>query len=584
MPGFFGKIGPSKANVMFSKNQDSNLIRKSFISGDLYLEQSSVNKFIHDKVFNENEFFLILVEGVILNSLDLIKKYKCSNLFDTVCSMYQLNGNSFLNEFRGSFSGVFYDKNKNKKIIYTNQIGDKQVYYSQTGFDFIFGSEINYLTDFYEENMLKYSLNREAAYYLLTYGFMLEDNTLFDKIKRLLPGHYILIEKNNFEVIQYYKFDNTPDNSHTESEIIDEIDRLFRQAVKREFDKDLEYGYKHLAGLSGGLDSRMTTWVANDMGYADNIVNFTFSQSNYLDATIPRKITGDLRHEWIFKSLDNGLFLSNIESVVKISYGGALYCGLAHSKSCLDLINKDKFGIIHTGQLGDVIISTYYNSLDKDKKFSIKDGANSSLLINKLDINKIKFSYANQEIFKLTNRGFTGINHGLLVAQETNETCSPFLDIDLVEYCLKIPLELRFKHKIYIKWVLKKYPGAARYKWAKLNGKITDNVLMILSRQYLVKKPKKIFNKFLKIFKLKKSRLASKDHMNPFDYWYNTNPGLKLFQDSYYNENIVRLDHDNELKNDCIYMYEHGNSIEKNQVLTLLAVLKLYFNKADLNG
>lgn len=45
------------------------------------------------------------------------------------------------------------------------------------------------------------------------------------------------------------------------TDLIDMLDEKFRAVVKLEFDKDIEYGYKYLVDLSGGLDSRMTSWV-----------------------------------------------------------------------------------------------------------------------------------------------------------------------------------------------------------------------------------------------------------------------------------------------------------------------------------
>ena len=64
--------------------------------------------------------------------------------------------------------------------------------------------------------------------------------------------------------------------------------------MKRVFEKDLEYGYKHLVALSGGLDSRMTAWVGHNMGYT-NMLNYTFSQTDYLDETVPKEITDTLK-------------------------------------------------------------------------------------------------------------------------------------------------------------------------------------------------------------------------------------------------------------------------------------------------
>lgn len=577
MPGFYGEINNNRIPRNYSEKLDENLINRSLETGDLYIEQRTINKFLNDKLIAENESFAVLTEGVILNIQDLKEKYRSNNWLDTIINMYLLNGASFFNEFRGSFSGIFYDKKNNTKIIFTDHIGDKQVFFSQIEDTLVFGSEINYLIEYYKRNQLNYKLNKEAVYYILTYGYLLEDNTLISGIKKLIPGSYILIENDKTEIIQYYKVNNIPNYNQTEEEIIENIDFLFRQAVNRAFQKDLEYGYKHLVGLSGGLDSRMTTWVANDLGFGNNILNFTFSQSNYLDETIAKKISSDLKHEWIFKSLDNGLFLKNIEEVIKISSGGSIYSGAAHGKSCLDLIDVNKFGIVHSGQLGDVVIGTFSTSKEY-KDYSIDDGVYSDKLIKRLDKNKIKYSYENEEIFKLYQRGFSGANQGLLAIQEKTETFSPFYDIDFLQYCLNIPVEYRLKHKIYFQWIIKKYPLAAKYKWESLNAKITDKQVKILGRNVFIKQiPKKILNKYFK----SNNEMDTKNHMNPFDYWYRTNKDLKKFMDDYYHNNIFRLKFDDELFRDCEYLYFKGNNIEKNQVLTILAFMKIYFGEKN---
>ena len=53
-----------------------------------------------------------------------------------------------------------------------------------------------------------------------------------------------------------------------------------------------------MACLSGGLDSRMTVWVAHDLGYTHQL-NMTFCQSNYLDFKIAQQIATDLRHDFM---------------------------------------------------------------------------------------------------------------------------------------------------------------------------------------------------------------------------------------------------------------------------------------------
>jgi HAD superfamily phosphatase (TIGR01668 family) len=74
-----------------------------------------------------------------------------------------------------------------------------------------------------------------------------------------------------------------------ENELIDMLDNRFRKAIQLEYNKDLEYGYKHICELSGGLDSRMSLWIATELGFSD-ITAITYCKSGYLDQQIAEQI------------------------------------------------------------------------------------------------------------------------------------------------------------------------------------------------------------------------------------------------------------------------------------------------------
>lgn len=57
------------------------------------------------------------------------------------------------------------------------------------------------------------------------------------------------------------------------------------------------------------------------------------------------------KHQWIFKSLDNGLHLKDIEDSTRLGGGSSIYSIIAPYKSMMSLINTDNFGILHTGQV-----------------------------------------------------------------------------------------------------------------------------------------------------------------------------------------------------------------------------------------
>lgn len=581
MPGFLGYIGD--AGDGFKKEFRSYLISEQKSGKFWFVERRTLDKFLLDKPFYEDEYFILLVEGVVLNRRTIEKRYGATSFTDAIITSYSKNGDTFFNEFRGSFSGLLFDKRKETWVIFTDHIGDKQVFYSEQNGNLIFGSEMGFLVEYCKSNSYALTLDEQAAYMLLTYGFFIEDHTIVNEIKKLNAGYYLRIKNQKVELIQYHRFTNEPDYSNSTEEFIEGIDHYFRNAVKLQFDKDLEYGYKHITTLSGGLDSRMTVWVAHDLGYTE-MLNTTFSQSNYLDETIAKQIATDLKHEFLFKALDHGSFLKNIDSAARITYGGAVYLGMAHGKSLYDLLDFKPFGIMHTGQIGDAIIGTFYKKPEHGIKHKIGDGAYSIRLIERLNDYTFQYEYANVEIFSLYSRAFTGANQGLLAFQETTESISPFTDVDFLSFCYSIPVEKRFKHKIYIDWIFSKYPNAAEYPWEK-----TKRIIERIGEQQIVyiggkKIPKNRIPQWFigavkrRILPPKKGKpwncLDSAFHMNPFDYWYNENEDLKHYFDQYFQEHIARLPSD-KLKTDCQFLYEQGVVTEKAQVLTLLSTLRL---------
>lgn len=564
MPGFNLAIGAHR----FPKcnYDDCELLYDSILESDISIQKFTINKFENDKLFVNEKDVILILEGVILNKKELVKPG--SNWRETVKLLYRENGDSFFSEFRGSFSGALYDKKLNKWIIFTDHIGSKHIYYYRQEKEVYISCEIVDLYELFKNAKISYSLDIQGAYMLLSYGYMLEEFTLCSQIKKLRPGSYLKIENGSLSLFEYYRLPEISDQDVSENEAVENIDKLFRQAIYLQFEKDKEYGYNHCVSLSGGLDSRMTSIVAHDLGYK-NQLNYTFSQTRYLDETIAKKIASDLNHEWIFKSLDNGMFLFDIDQINLISGGNVLYSSLAHSNSLFKFLNFLNLGILHSGQLGDVIIGSF----GRGEPYSKSKPYSKTLLSKVSEINTNL--YATFELKNMYQRGFNCANSGLLPSQKHSETMSPFYDVDLMNYCLRLPINYRINHRLYRKWILKKYPKAASYVWEATKDKLTSPVFKALGKEFTTKQIKnKVFNRL----KILKSAGETPFHMNPFGYWYNTNSELRRFQDSYFENNIDNIKGNPELKIDCNDLYLGGNAIEKIQVLTLLSALKMFFS------
>lgn len=558
-----------KGKFFFESKKIENVFNENLYSDkNIEIEKDGNFKFHKDILFFEHDKKIFLLDGVILNNHELEKEYKLNNWKDTFIKIYEEDSLKFLNKLRGSFYGLIYDIEDKKLKLFTDQLKSKSIFYSLKEDEFIFSTSLSYLASLDKKENI---LDEEAAYLLLTFGGTLEERTLFKNIRKLNFATILEIDySKNINKSQYWMFDNTEDFNITENEAIDKIDELFRKAIKREYDKDLEYGYNHLVCLSAGRDSRMNTWVAHELGYQDNVLNITFSESDELDETIPKQIARDLKHEWIFKSLDNGNCVYNIEEVMKKACGEVHYGTLCHSNFMMKNLNLEDFGLLHTGQVGDL---EYYGDnrliLSKNNLEKVSYIYSKKLLKKVLKKEIIKKYYKNEEIFNHINRGIHVTCESSIIYPEL-QIISPFLDIDFMQYCLKIPNRTKIWSQLYDKWIVKKYPKAAKYTH---NGrKIGEKEIKILGRNIPISQ---LVPRILR----KIGILKSKKGMNPFDEWYKNNSKVREILDNYFKENIKKLGNYEELKKDCEYLYNIGSAREKTQVITLLAVLKLYFDK-----
>lgn len=541
-------------------------------SENWYLELSSDKKFENDKTLYENEKYIILIDGVILNLKLLLKKYKSKNIQSLAEKMYIVNDETFFSEFRGNFSGFFHDKKKNISLIFTNHFGDKTIFYNKIKNNIIFATRIDDIIHFMKNEKMKYSLDKAGIYSLLTYGYMYNDITPFKEIKKLLPGSYIKIENKKIEIKKYYNFTKEQTNEETEEEIIDNIEKKFLDAVYLQINKNDEYNYDNVAPLSAGLDSRMTNYVIKKIKN-EPILNITYSETMEDDFKVPMEISSELKNHWLFKNLDNGLSLNFIDESIEFTDGIIYYMWPSQLYDFIKLINTENIGIIHTGVIGDVVIGTFYKDL-KNKEYKLGNGAFSTTLIKKLEKYVNQVNYNNYEEGMIYNRACNGAILGYsMTFQEFTEAMSPFMNVDFFDYCISLPIKYRYNHHIYYKWVNKYHPDAAKYPHNGIS--MNDKKLLKISykgRMYSLKS-------ILDILKNKyRNSYTKKYGMNPIDYWYKNNIELKNKIDTYYLENI-KLVKDEEIKDDMINLYERGNTKEKIQVISVLTLIKKYFKE-----
>lgn len=549
------------SNVIFSykeKLNNDNLVAFSHLIPQLK----------EDKLFYDSNEYTIIVDGAVLNRQSIMVSN--STWIETIIYLYEKRGDLFFDDWRGSFGGFIYDKKNKRYVIFSDQVGSKFIYYSFLGQNLVLSTMIANIYALREANGYANNLCEIGATMMLTYGFMLGNYTLCSDVKKIEPGYYAVFEDGKLKVQRYCLLDNTIDNSITEGDAIEIFDNEFRRAVRLEFEHDRECGVKqHLVSLSAGLDSRMVSWVAHELGYT-NQLNITFSQSNYWDEFIPKKIARDLKHNWLYKSLDDGLWLYDIDGVLEITGGNVTYSMQAHVNSLMKYINTEYFGALHTGNKGDVSFVANTHNKNISEKYTFGHGAFSKKHLHLLD-SSILEEYPNDEIANFYHRGFSGVNNGSLIEMPYVENVSPFMDWDLMNQTLKVPLHIRQNYNIYKKWILKNYRGAAEYEWEKMGAKITTPTFRFMGRDRTAKQ----WIEILWSRTISPMRgLDSKNNMNPIGYYLSNDKALQ----SYFSELIENrfLIKNIKLKEAVEDLAQNGTSLEKTQAITLVAAIKKF--------
>ncbi|MEM8908839.1 MAG: hypothetical protein AAGD05_13415, partial [Bacteroidota bacterium] len=302
----------------------------------------SHHKFPNDQLFCQIDTFYIGIDGVVLNLKDLQNKTGQHQLDNLLIHLYQKYGTSLAQQLRGEFVGFVFDTERQELLYFTNQTATRKVFYAQVQQTWVISPQLVSITAFKEQQGLNNTLSELSAYCLLTYGAILDRQTIVKDIHRLQAGEMICLQDQQLRINPYIDYRSVNIIPAKERSIIEQLDHYFSRAVYLEYQKDVEYQYQHLATLSGGLDSRMNVLLAAQMGFASD--HLCFSQKGYADEKIARQISQSLNRSFHFVPLDDIPHIFDFEENLQLYDGALFYLGSAHFNHALKQVNLQKKG------------------------------------------------------------------------------------------------------------------------------------------------------------------------------------------------------------------------------------------------
>lgn len=169
---------------------------------------------------------------------------------EVILALYDKYGTDCLVHLRGMFAFTIYDEQTGVLFCARDRVGKKPFKYYQDGEVFIFASELKAILT---QPEYKKEPDFVAIHHYLTYQYCPAPLTGFKNIKKLEPGHFLLLNTRTGQLQKecYWKLDYTKKLHLSEKKWIKLIREKLSESVRIRMISDVPLG----AFLSGGVDS-----------------------------------------------------------------------------------------------------------------------------------------------------------------------------------------------------------------------------------------------------------------------------------------------------------------------------------------
>lgn len=392
-------------------------------------------------------------------------------------------GMESLHKFNGMFAFAVWDRSRQELFLARDRYGIKPLYYCLLGSKLLFASEIK---SFLAHPAFKVEMDKEGLLEYMTFQNFFTAKTLFKGVRILPAGTYLKVAlgaQNLAQPTVYwdYNFVETSEKI-SEQEYIEELDRLFCQAVRRQLVSDVDVG----AFLSGGMDSGSITAVAGkELPYIKTFtVGFDLSSASGVELAYDERARAERmsslfkteHYEMVLKAGDMERIMPRLSWHLEEPRVGQSYPNFYASQLAGKFVK-----VILAGTGGDelfggypwryyraVVNDNFEDYIDKYYKFWQRLIPNQQ--IQKVfkpiwsDVQHIWTRDIFRDVFNTHAGKLTSpedyVNHslyfeaktflhGLLVVEDklgmahSLETRVPFLDNDIVDFAMKMPVSLK---------------------------------------------------------------------------------------------------------------------------------------------
>ena len=206
-------------------------------------------------ISNEDETLQVVFNGEIYNFIELreelVRKghvFKTESDTEVIVHGYEEWGKDCVSHFNGIFAFALWDGTRRQLFLSRDHLGVKPLYYIQLGDLFLFSSEIKALLS---APGCPREVDLKSLGKLFALRYVPSPDTLFREIKKLNPGHHMVVDQYGLKVERFWNWKPETPTRLKEDELIESYRELLEDAVRLQMRSDVPVGLF----LSAGIDS-----------------------------------------------------------------------------------------------------------------------------------------------------------------------------------------------------------------------------------------------------------------------------------------------------------------------------------------
>ncbi|MGK4569180.1 asparagine synthase (glutamine-hydrolyzing) [Flavobacterium sp. 3HN19-14] len=260
----------------------------------------------HQPFVSDDGRFVMSFNGEIYNFREFYPELRSSGFeimtnsdTEVLLKMFQLHGTKMLNRLNGMFAFAIWDKKEKQLTVIRDRMGVKPLYYAFYDESFYFASEQKAL--FTAGVPLKMSQDGLEEY--IYNRFVAGENTLYQNVKKLLPGHIMTItEGGKITTEKWWDLKKEIQNQSKITNPVEWFRETFDDSIKLRMVSDVPVGVL----LSGGLDSSSVLASLHHQNYKDiQTFNIGFKEEEHNEAHLARLMAEKYNYGFHTMQLEN---------------------------------------------------------------------------------------------------------------------------------------------------------------------------------------------------------------------------------------------------------------------------------------